>query len=118
MNKEALIAEIESWVNSSLPAPYRTFLLRYDETIFGDSVLIYPAEYLIERNETFETKVYCPGYIAIGDDSGGNAFVISLTEETTAVYTVGQGYMNPKGFELVANDLVEWISSDCPTPYA
>ena len=118
MDKEALIIEIESWAKSCLPTQYRNFLLGHEEAIFGDSVVVYPAEYLIERNEPFETKVYCPGYMAIGDDSGGNAFVISLTGEPTSVYCVSLGYMRPAGFELAANDLIEWINRGCPVPEA
>lgn len=114
MDKEALIVEIESWANACLPTRYRNFLLRHEEAIFGESVLIYPAECLIDRNETYETKLYCPGYITIGDDSGGNAFIISLAGTDSAVYIVSHGYMKPAGFDLVASDLMKWIEHGCP----
>lgn len=114
MDKEVTLVAIEAWAETKLPAQYRHFLLSHEESIFGESVLIYPAEYLAERNENFETKIYCPGYIAVGDDSGGRAFVISLTQEPVSVYVVGQGYMSPDGFELVANDFSEWVKNGCP----
>lgn len=114
MSKEKEITQIETWTNVKLPAVYRNFLQKHEESFFGDRVLLYPADYLIERNETFETKLYCPGYIAIGDDSGGRAFVISLSDESIPVFVVGQGYMAPDGFERVADNFSNWIQNECP----
>ncbi|MGB4811940.1 MAG: DUF4274 domain-containing protein [Methylophilaceae bacterium] len=112
--KKALIAAIETWAQTTLPSEYRQFLLSHDEMFFGDSILIYAAEDVIERNETYETKVYCPGYITIGDDSGGQAVVISLSGEPSSVFLVGHGHMKPDGFHLMANSLSEWIANGCP----
>ncbi|AXQ27968.1 hypothetical protein D0B54_04435 [Solimonas sp. K1W22B-7] len=36
-------------------------------------------EEVVERNETFQSKEYCSGYLAIGNDSGGSAIVIPST---------------------------------------
>jgi hypothetical protein len=113
---QGLIDAIENWLGASLPSRYVDFLLTHTEQIFGDEVLLYPADYLIERNETFETKTYCPGYIAIGDDSGGRAFLIPINKPVDTVYMVGHGYMSPKGFRALPLGFEQWLSEGCPLP--
>jgi hypothetical protein len=115
MGKETLISEVETWVGAKLPAQYRQFLLAHEESIFADNVLLYPAEYLIERNKTYETKTYCPAYLAIGDDSGGRAFVIQLGVDQSTIYIVDQGDMSPDSFEIVGNNFSEWVWNGCST---
>src|SRR2546429_3087481 len=100
-NRETVIEEIERWAGKALPGFYRHFLLTHEEKIIGQQVNLYAAEWVIERNETYQTKEYCPGYITIGDDSGGRAFVISFADIPCSVFVVDHGYMNPDGFELV-----------------
>jgi hypothetical protein len=112
--REATIAAIEQWAGTALPSEYRQFLLSHDENIFGGSVLIYPAENVIERNETLETKTYCPGHLVVGDDSGGQAIVISLSPELKSVFLVSHGYMDPDGFRLIGEGFSEWIANECP----
>lgn len=114
MRREAVVAEIERWVGKPLPGFYRHFLLVHEEQIFGQQVSLYTAESVIERNETYQTKEYCPGYITIGDDSGGRAFVISLSDIPRSVFVVGHGDMDPEEFELVANDFDVWVKHGCP----
>lgn len=111
-----LIDAVEQWLGASLPERYVDFLLTHQEQTIGDQVLLYPAAYLIERNETFETKTYCPGHLAIGDDSGGHAFVIPIDKPLDTVYVVGHGYMSPKGFRTMPLGFEQWLSEDCPLP--
>jgi hypothetical protein len=113
MDRESAISAFESWAGIKLPTQYRNFLFLHEETIFGDRVLVYPAECLIERNETYESKTYCPGYIAIGDDGGDRVFVIPIEESPSPVFSVDQGVMDPDGFELVAKNFSEWVMIDC-----
>jgi hypothetical protein len=79
-------------------------------------VLLYPLDYVIERNETFETKIYCPGYIAIGDDSGGRAFVISLGDPECNLFVVDLGSMDPDDFDPMNTTLDPWVEAKCPVP--
>lgn len=80
-----------------MPEQYSKFLLDHPEKFFVERVLLYSVHNLIERNSTFETKAYCPGYLAIGDDSGGRAFVIPFEKWTGSVFVVDQGDMTEDG---------------------
>lgn len=110
------IAEVEDWLGLRLPEMYAQFLRSHSGKIFGDRVLLYSVEDLIERNSTYETKVYCPGHIAIGDDSGGRAFVIPLEEWTGSVFVVDHGDMSEEGCALVTTNFDGWIKNDCVLP--
>lgn len=68
-----------------------------------------------ERNATHETHIYAPGYIAIGDDSGGKAIVIRVPGGF-AVFVVDHGSMSPDDFVEVSRDFTEWLRSGLPLP--
>jgi hypothetical protein len=77
-------------------------------------VLIYGAEDVVERNETFETKKYCAGDFALGDDSGGRAIVTNLGKVIGPVFIVDQGSMSADDFILIASDLPTWLRQNFP----
>jgi hypothetical protein len=109
-----LIATFESWLEAKLPSGYADFLAAHQEALYGDRVLMYGASSLQERNETLETKTYCAGYIAIGDDSGGRAVVIALAEPLHQVFLVDMGYMDPDGFQPIPLPFDDWLRAGCP----
>lgn len=98
----------------SLPAYYLRFLQDGQEGMHGEQVLLYGADSLMERNATYDTALACPGYITIGDDSGGRAVMLALDGTSTAVYLVGHGTMQRDDFELAADDFASWLAADCP----
>ncbi|MES2260464.1 MAG: SMI1/KNR4 family protein [Pseudomonadota bacterium] len=114
MSIESQIAAVEIWAGCPLPPAYVDFLARIGGEFFRDCVLIYSADSIIERNETFQTKVYCPGYLAIGDDSGGRAIVIPLDAANSTVFSVDHGSMAPEEFEVVGESLQKWVADECP----
>ena len=114
MSTETAICEIEKWAGQPLPVQYRELLPNIRNQVIGDRVYLYPPAIVIERNETYETRKYCPGYITIGDDSGGSAFVIALADEACEVYLVDHGSMDPECFESLGTCLREWIQAQCP----
>lgn len=97
-----------------MPKAYIWALERFGGQLINNVVLLYAAEEVVERNETFETKQYCPGYIAIGDDSGGRAIVIPLQGKSTHVSLVDHGSMSSDDFELLDRDLIRWVEAKCP----
>jgi hypothetical protein len=113
-DEEAAMQEIERWAGHPLPSAYRHVLPRLRDEIIGEQVLLYPADMVVERNETYQTKKYCPGYITIGDDSGGRAVMIALDDPTSQIYIVGHGSMDPQEFEPVNLPLAEWLEAACP----
>ena len=108
------IDAVQRWLGRALPAHYLCFLQDWQEGMRGEQVLLYGAESLIERNETYDVPQSCPGYLAIGDDSGGRAVMLALDGASTAVYLVGHGSMQRDDFELAADDFAAWLADDCP----
>lgn len=113
-DRQAQIAEVERWLGTALPIEYVIFLRSHEEELIGEQVLLYSAELLIERNETYETKIYCPDYLAIGDDSGGRAVVIPIDQSLGEVYLVDHGTMSPSDFELLPMSFSAWVKEACP----
>jgi hypothetical protein len=107
---------VEAWAGGLLPTYYRQFLLDHPAGVSGNRVLLYEIDAVIERNDTYETKKYCPGYITIGDDSGGRAVVVSLQDEAGAIFLVDHGCMTPDGFEPIAPSFRPWFEQGCPLP--
>lgn len=108
------IGAFQQWLDDALPAYYVAFLKDWDEDMRGEQVFLYGAESLMERNETYETRQFCPGFITIGDDGGGRAVMLALDEDERAVYLVGHGSMQRDDFELAAEDFHAWLAADCP----
>ncbi|QKY04290.1 SMI1/KNR4 family protein [Janthinobacterium lividum] len=109
-----VIDVLERWLGHALPAYYKGFLQHWQEGMRGEQVLLYGAESLMERNETYDTQQSCPGYLTIGDDSGGRAVMLALDGAERAVYLVGHGSMQRDDFERVADDFAAWLAADCP----
>ncbi|MFP3419429.1 hypothetical protein R0K30_06720 [Bacillus sp. SIMBA_154] len=67
----------------------------------------------MERNEAWEVHHYANGYVAIGDDGGGQVFLMRLVDDEKKVWIVDAGVMDPQHAELVTEDLLEWVSGGC-----
>jgi len=108
------VDDVESWLGRPLPEPYRSFLAgTADDFVAGnDRTLVYSPASVVERNETFEVKRYCPGHVAVGDDSGGAALVLSLADGS--IHSVGFGTMTPDCFEPIAACFAAWADAGFP----
>lgn len=113
MSGQAIDA-LQRWLGHALPAHYLSFIGDWHEDMRGEQVLLYGAESLRERNETYDTQQACPGYVTIGDDSGGRAVMLALDGGDRAVYLVGHGSMQRDDFERVADDFHAWLADGCP----
>lgn len=80
----------------------------------NEAVRLYSIDEIIDRNEVYETKKYCPGFLTIADDSGGQAVLISLWVSPSPVYLVDHGSMSQEDFTEIAADIRTWIDSECP----
>jgi len=106
------LKEIEEWTDQPLPEPYRLFLEDVPvERSVGEYVLLYGRELFVDKNEQMETKTYCPGFVTVGDDSGGRQFILSLADGRVSL--VDAGAMTPDCFYPVADDFGSWLSSGC-----
>lgn len=79
----------------------------------GDYVLLYGVNHIEERNQTFEVQKYMPGWIAIGDNGGGQAILMKL-DGSDSVYACGHGALGSLPPELIAESLGDWVENRCP----
>ncbi|MDQ0110643.1 SMI1/KNR4 family protein [Paenibacillus harenae] len=105
--------EVEESMNIILPNVYKELLKETNGFSVGGGLLIYGTEDIIERNETWEVKEYAEGYVSIGDDGGGNVFLMLQGEQEIEVISVDSGDMNPKNARKLASNLIDWINGGC-----
>ncbi|MEK4792019.1 SMI1/KNR4 family protein [Bacillus sp. FSL W8-0645] len=104
------IKKAESQLNMVLPDAYKNLLKQTNGCSIGGDVLLYGTEDITERNATWEVQRYAGGYIAIGDDGGGQVFLMRQTKEEKLVWVVDAGVMVPQHAELITEDLLTWMS--------
>lgn len=92
-----------------LPASFEELLRHADGFLLHDGTCLFGTGQLVERNVTLEVREYMPGYVAIGDDSGGQVYVLHLDPAEPSVYRVGAGVMTAGALECVAPDLIAWL---------
>ncbi|SHG45491.1 SMI1/KNR4 family protein [Massilia sp. CF038] len=109
-----LIAALETELKRPLPIQYRQLLLTANGMIFENGLVLYSTDDVVERNETFEVGTYAPGYLAVGDDSGGKAVMIAI--ETQGVFMVGMGSMDPDDMIQISDCLESWVTDGFPMP--
>lgn len=108
------LEEVEAWLGQPLPEPYRSFLAVTAASFLAVNgrTLVYGRDAVVERNDTYESRAYCPGHLMVGDDSGGAALVLSLADGR--VHSVGMGAMTPDCFEPVAPSFAVWWTAGFP----
>jgi hypothetical protein len=109
----ASLLEVENALALPLPPQLKSLLAQADGFLLNDGVKLYSLAELPERNATLEIRKYMPGYLAIGDNSGSMAFVLSLAPQDLRVYRVDFGVMMEEYLRVVACDLGTWIQSEC-----
>ncbi len=105
---------IVAWAQAELQDQYLDLLAARGGEFLSNRVLLYGVDDLIERNETYQSKEYCPGFIAIGDDGGGRMIVIALGSEPSPVYIADMGSMDEEYFDQIATDLASWLAGGAP----
>jgi hypothetical protein len=105
------IDAVTAWAGAELAEQYLNLLGSHGGSFVSPVIRLYSVDELIERNETYETKKYCPGYLTIGDDSGGQAIVIAIGKSHGPVFIIDHGSMDPDYFTEVAPNLATWIGS-------
>ncbi|PRO42084.1 SMI1/KNR4 family protein [Bacillus sp. LLTC93] len=107
------IKEAEFQLNMILPHAYKALLKHTNGLSIGGELLLYGTEDIVERNETREVHHYANGYVAIGDDGGGQVFLMQQAEEEKKVWIVDAGVMDPQHAELMTENLIKWVSDGC-----
>jgi hypothetical protein len=115
MSDPTTIDDIESWLGASLPSEYREFLKScVVELTASELVLLYGRSLFIERNETYQTKEYCPGFVTVGNDSGDMEIILSLQD--ALIYLVDGGSMQIPTAEPLHISFSDWLNAGCPLP--
>ncbi len=107
---------LTDYVGRPLPARYRELLQASNGLASGEYVVLYAAEDVPERNDTYGARECAPGYLAIGDDGGGRAIMLKLGADDPAVTLVDHGSMSPEDMEFAAKKLSSWIEAGFPLP--
>ncbi|MCM3123061.1 MULTISPECIES: SMI1/KNR4 family protein [unclassified Mesobacillus] len=100
---------VEKRFNTTLPIPYKELLRASNGLVTNEGIIIYGTDDILERNEAWETEEYAPGFISIGDDSGGRVFLLSLSDKEE-ILIVDSGDMIPDHAELISTNLNEWVN--------
>ncbi|WP_454300814.1 DUF4303 domain-containing protein [Salana multivorans] len=106
------------------PAPVLAELWRTAPgLLLDDGTRIYGPEEITERNETYQVAEYAPGWALVGDDSGGDGYLVRRTGPAfdpvtgrlgAEVYRLGLGALTedvPSLGEVVTDDLIGWLAA-------
>lgn len=113
MTTDDKFAAIERWHGAHIAPAIREAILRHGGHAIG-SIAFYAEDEIVERNQTYETQTYCPGYLTIGDDGGGRAIVVHGALDPPTVFAVEHGSMSESDFVAVGGELSRWIDDGCP----
>ncbi|MFD2439873.1 SMI1/KNR4 family protein [Paracoccus kondratievae] len=86
------IDRCEQEAGYGFPEDYVALLLISDGLRTDGNLSLLDVESIGERNRDYEVQDYLPGFVMIGDDSGGNALLMKTGD--AAVYEVGMGVMD------------------------
>ncbi|MEU3568049.1 hypothetical protein AB0E96_06400 [Kitasatospora sp. NPDC036755] len=110
------VARARAELEPGLPAPLAALWKVTDGLMTDAGVTVYPAGCIGERNATYDVAQYAPGFVLIGDDSGGRGFLLRAGDPRSAVYSSDLGDLGPEGFDVESADFASWIASLRPDP--
>ena len=97
-----------------LPKSYLELIEQINGFVDNKGVKIYSIDEIEERNETYEVSEYLPGYVAIGDDSGGYLYLMKADSSSHTIYISDSGsLLLDENEDVLCNDFIEWIQDGC-----
>lgn len=119
MNRQVNVEEIDRVVQwKELPQCYLKLVEIVNGFVERSGIKIYSINEIKERNETFEVNKYLPGYVAIGDDSGGNLLLMKACFSAKNVYISDCGSLFlDESTDLITSDFMDWIENGCIIEY-
>lgn len=100
-----------------LPDGHRRLLALSDGIELSSGALIYGSVDLVERNRTYEVADYLPDHVAIGDDGGGQLFLVR-EGSNSPVLRVGMGAIGSIAPVVLAETIEAWVEQGCPVQSA
>ncbi|MEU0409712.1 hypothetical protein ABZ307_18085 [Streptomyces griseorubiginosus] len=95
----------------SLPAALEELWSVRNGLLTESGVAVYSTTDIGERNATYEVALYAPGFLLVGDDSGGRGFLLRVGDPDSAVFSSGLGDLEPADFDAVSTDFASWIAT-------
>lgn len=103
------VSRTEKQLGIQLPGDYVQFLMFSDGCLLESGLSLYSLQDLVERNQTYEIFEYTPGYLLVGDDSGGLGILLSLDANNKNIYTSGLGDLSVSGFKVIMPSFQRWV---------
>ena len=113
---EEQIRAVEARFGFRFSDEYRNFLLVTNGMLAHDFVLLFSVDDILERNETNEISTYFPGWVMIGDDSGGRGILVPTNASEGPVYWVDMGSALIEESDRLSDRLTSWLEDRCPIP--
>ena len=115
---EEQIHGVEARLGRPLPAVYREILEVSDGVPTAGEVVLYGTASLFQRNEEWaHVSRRAPGFLAIGDDSGGRVLLMRAEPRATAVELCDIVVLDePSSFVHIADDLHDWLEHGLVLP--
>ncbi|KAA9002009.1 SMI1/KNR4 family protein [Affinibrenneria salicis] len=112
MEKNATLAALEKTIGCTFPALYKKFLCEVVQDRDGvtinnrrnDTVCIYHACHLAERNQTYTVQDAEPGYFLIGQD-GDIGYFIRMNGDSDKIYSLDLGALGSLPMDEEASDI-------------
>ncbi|WP_166643061.1 SMI1/KNR4 family protein [Alcanivorax sp. 24] len=101
------LARAEAGLGRPLHPEYAAFLRLSDGLYTDGNLVLLDADSIAERNRDYEVPEYLPGYLMIGDDSGGVALLLRNREP--AVFEVDMGVMMASEMRVCADSLAQLL---------
>lgn len=106
------IEELELLFGAEIPSIFKCIMQNIDGFMSNNGISFYRKDDVYERNMTWEVSIYASGYIAIGDDGGGNIFMMKQLNDAESVYMTNAGTMDMTTARFITNNISEWILDD------
>jgi len=103
---DAVIKEIETTLDCSLPEGYRIFLKTQnggEGFIRHHYLILWRAEEIVEFNRGYEVEKYAPGLLLFGSNGGGEAFAFNCGDASMAIVMVPFIGMRLKDAQVIAS---------------
>ena len=108
------------WPEAPAPNPTIAALWRITPGVLSpDGIVIYGPKVIAERNETFEVSERAPGWVLVGDDSGGAGLLMrasgpgfdpAVGREAAEVFLVELEALGEGDGEFLTDDLIGWLA--------
>ena len=115
---EEQIQAVEAQLKLALPVAFREILKVSDGVPTAGEVVLYETASLWERNEQWaQVAQRAPGFVAIGDDSGGRVLLMRAEPWATSVELCDVVALDdPTSFIHVTDSLHVWLQSGLELP--